>query len=87
MKILVCLLKSEDVQLRYPLIIAEGSAKSSERDFTRSLEMNLGSSFELEAQLLLAKELDFLSESVLSGLILKLHEVQKIMVGLTKSLR
>lgn len=70
-----------------PSNIAEGSAKSSERDFTRFLEISLGSSFELETQLLLAKELDFLSESALSDLILKLHEVQKMIVGLTKSLR
>lgn len=70
-----------------PSNFAEGSAKSSEKDFTRFLEISLGSSFELETQLLIAKELKFLQEDALSELLNKLHEVQKMIVGLTKSLK
>lgn len=70
-----------------PSNIAEGSAKSSEKDFTRYLEISLGSSFELETQLLLAKDLNMLQEDALSGLLNKLHEIQKMIVGLTKSLK
>ena len=70
-----------------PSNIAEGSAKSSEKDFGRFLKISLGSSFELEAQLILAKELNMLREDAFSELQLKLHEVQKMMVGLSKSLK
>jgi four helix bundle protein len=40
-----------------PSNIAEGSAKSSDKDFKRFLEFSLGSSYELETHLVLAKEL------------------------------
>lgn len=70
-----------------PSNISEGSAKSSERDFVRFLEMSLGSSFEVETQLLIAGNLDMLTENALSENLNKLHEVQKMIVGLIKSLK
>lgn len=70
-----------------PSNIAEGSAKSSEKDFNPFLEMSLGSSFELETQLLIAKELNLLKEEAFSDIEFKLHEVQRMIVGLTKSLK
>src|SRR5690606_26119039 len=39
--------------------IAEGSAKSSNRDFKIYLEISLGSCFELESHLLLSSDLNF----------------------------
>jgi four helix bundle protein len=38
-----------------PSNIAEGSSRSSSKDYSRFLEISLGSSFELETQLLLQK--------------------------------
>ena len=38
-----------------PSNIAEGSSRSSEKDYNRYIEHSLGSSFELETQLLIAK--------------------------------
>ena len=70
-----------------PSNIAEGSAKSSEKDFSRFLEISLGSSFELETQLIIAKELNMLQENAFSELLNKLHEVQKMLVGLAKTLK
>jgi four helix bundle protein len=45
--------------------IAEGSSRHSEIDFARSLEISLGSSFELETQMIIAKELGFVPEDSL----------------------
>lgn len=69
-----------------PSNIAEGSAKSSEKDFSRFLEISMGSSCELETQLILAQRLGMLSEESLNSLITQLHEVQKMVTGLAKSL-
>jgi four helix bundle protein len=43
-----------------PSNIAEGSAKDSQKDFLRYLQISLGSSFELETQLLLCNDLNLL---------------------------
>jgi len=58
-----------------PSNIAEGSAKSSDKDFKRFLEFSLGSSYELETQLILADELYGVDTSTT---IQKLHEEQKM---------
>ena len=42
-----------------PSNIAEGSSRSSMKDYNRFLEISLGSSFELETQLLIAEAVNF----------------------------
>lgn len=46
-----------------PSNIAEGAAKTSKKDFNRFLEISLGSAYEVETQLLISKDLDYLTES------------------------
>jgi four helix bundle protein len=38
-----------------PSNIAEGSSRSSEKDYSRFIEISLGSSYEMETQLMIAK--------------------------------
>ena len=45
-----------------PSNIAEGSGRGSKKDFNRFLDISLGSSFELETQLIIAKRLDFIND-------------------------
>jgi four helix bundle protein len=42
-----------------PANISEGSAKSSNKDFARFLEISLGSTFELETELLVSLNLSY----------------------------
>lgn len=42
--------------------IAEGSSRTSEKDFAHFLEISLGSSFEVETQLLISKNLNYISD-------------------------
>ena len=44
-----------------PANIAEGCAKDSQKDFVRFLQISLGSAFEWETQIIICKNLNFLS--------------------------
>ena len=65
--------------------IAEGAARSSDKDFIHFLYIVLGSIAELDTQYILAKELRFTegSESVEKGI----EDVRKMTVGLIKHLK
>lgn len=69
-----------------PSNIAEGSSRTSEKDYGRFIEISLGSSFELETQLLIAKRMNFGDELKLNILIDSVSEEQKMLSGFLKSL-
>ncbi|WP_240475147.1 four helix bundle protein [Neotamlana sedimentorum] len=50
-----------------PSNIAEGCSRNSEIEFKRFLEIAIGSLFEVETQLIIAKELKFLKENELEN--------------------
>jgi len=45
-----------------PSNIAEGASRSSKNDFARILEISIGSSYEIETQLLIATDLKYISK-------------------------
>ena len=61
-----------------PSNIAEGSSRNSNKDFSRFLEITLGSCYEIETQLLIAFDLKFLSENELNQLSDELEEIIKM---------
>jgi four helix bundle protein len=66
-----------------PSNIAEGSGRSTEREFIRYLEIAISSSYELETQLLLIKEL---YASDVDEVLLKLDQIQLKIRALRKKL-
>jgi four helix bundle protein len=66
-----------------PSNIAEGSGRNSEKDFLRFLNMAISSAFELETQLILAKEL---FQSNTDKEIEHLHTLQKMIWGFKRRL-
>lgn len=62
-----------------PSNIAEGSSRESEKDYKRFLEMALGSSFELETQLLILKEIGYSQVEHINVTLEMVHEEQKML--------
>lgn len=67
--------------------IAEGSGYDSPAQFTRYLQMALGSLYEAESQLILAFDLDYISKDELNSILKDLEEQKKITHGFIKSLK
>jgi four helix bundle protein len=69
-----------------PSNIAEGSGRDSNRDFRRFLSISLSSAFELETQIILANDLEYMSDEDFLKVSEKNQEVQKMIFGFRKSL-
>ena len=61
-----------------PSNIAEGSSRNSNKDFSRFLEIAIGSAYEIETQLLISADLGFLKDDKLEILINRLDEIIKM---------
>ena len=69
-----------------PSNIAEGSARSNS-DFTRFLEISLGSSFEVQTQLILSCDLGYIDEETLKGIEKKVQSISKQLSNLISYLK
>lgn len=67
--------------------IAEGSAKPTDADFARFLDTSLGSAYEVETQLLIAKNVGYITEEIYNDLLTKNVEIQKQLANLIGSIR
>ncbi len=67
-----------------PANIAEGSAKDSQKDFVRFLQISLGSTYELETHLILCGDLEFLNNDDSIKIIAKTQQLQKRISALIK---
>lgn len=61
-----------------PSNIAEGSGRNSDKEFVRFLNISNGSCCELETQILIARNIQFLPEGIAKDLLNQLKEVQKM---------
>lgn len=69
-----------------PSNIAEGSSRHSDKDNSRFVEMSLGSSFELETQLLIAKTVNLGNPDMREDLLNQLSSEQRMLTMYLKSL-
>jgi len=70
-----------------PSNIAEGQAHYSNREFLHFLRHSRGSLAELETQLLIARQRNYLSESQAEDIFKRADEVSRILSGLINSLK
>lgn len=70
-----------------PSNIAEGSNRTSMKDYNRFLEISLGSSFELETQLLIAEAVNFGEKEKRDELLKDIDEEQKMIMSFMSKLK
>ncbi len=69
-----------------PSNIAEGSSRSSSKNFKRFLEISLGSSFELETQLMIAEAVNYGDKESRNQLLNDIDEEQKMLMSFMNKL-
>lgn len=67
-----------------PSNIAEGAARDSNKEYIHFLYISLGSVAELDTQLIIAKDLNFLNENEFNEISEKLNNIGKMLSGLIK---
>ena len=69
-----------------PSNIAEGHARKSRAEFRQFISVALGSLAELETQLILSQDLNFMKKEATEAIMLQLDTLGKMLHGLSKSL-
>ncbi len=69
-----------------PSNIAEGSSRSSEKDYNRFLEISLGSTYELETQLLISQAAGLGNNNSSNKILSDIVEEQKMLIGFINKL-
>ena len=67
--------------------IAEGSAKPSDAEFAHFLDTALGSAFEVETQLQIAKNVGYINEELYINLLTEINNIEKQINGLINNIR
>ena len=70
-----------------PSNISEGSSRTSDKDYSRFIEISLGSCFELETQLLIAQELNLGNSATIKENLALIMEEEKMLTAFSKSLK
>jgi len=70
-----------------PSNIAEGSSRTSSKDYNRFLEISLGSSFEMETQLMIAEAVNFGEKVKRDDLLKEIDEEQKMIMSFMTKLQ
>ncbi len=69
-----------------PSNIAEGSAKTSKKDYKNYLETSIASAFEVETQLLIVERLNLGEKSLIEKLLNSIDEEQKMLMSFIRTI-
>ena len=76
----------ERASVSIPTNIAEGSAKTSNKDFARFLEMSIGSAYEVETELLVSYNLEYINKDSYEKLQNELVILEKMLTAFKNQL-
>ena len=79
--------QSNRCSVSIPSNIAEGCSRSSEKEYSRFLEIAIGSSFEMETQLEISKNLNYLDSETFKSLVERLNVLQRRINALRTSIK
>ena len=66
--------------------IAEGAGRRGDREFRRFLDFAMGSTFELECEVILSRDLAFITETSKDATLAAIDEVRRMLLGLIRCL-
>ena len=69
-----------------PSNIAEGAGRSSKKEFSHFLSIAIGSTSELETQIIISRNLGFLPNRTVEILLSDIEDIRKMTIGLMKSI-
>jgi four helix bundle protein len=69
-----------------PSNIAEGTGRRTDKEFVRFLDISISSAYELETQLILCLDLDFINEQTFNELEEKVQEIERLVHSLREKL-
>lgn len=69
-----------------PSNIAEGFGRKSQQDFVRFLKISMGSLFELQTQLRIAKNLEYLEEGIFLSVFEETREIERMLSAFIQSI-
>ena len=67
--------------------IAEGAGRPSDSEFAHFLDIALGSTYEVETQMLISKNIGYIDENIYNELHSKITEIESQLGGLIRSIR
>jgi four helix bundle protein len=70
-----------------PSNIAEGFGRRSSPDFKRFLQISMGSPFEVQTQLEIAKNLEYIEENVFNELFQESREIERMLTAFIESIK
>ncbi|GGF69256.1 four helix bundle protein [Wenyingzhuangia marina] len=70
-----------------PSNIAEGCGRETSKDLARFITIALGSAYEIETQLIIAFELEFIKEEDFETLLFKIKQIQKMLYNFRRTLK
>lgn len=83
---MVSLLKLEEVLFQFHPTLPKEQEELQKKSLATSYQFSLGSLAELETQLIISDNLNYLDSGLLNGLISKLSPIRKMIFGLKKSI-
>lgn len=70
-----------------PSNIAEGSSRRSDKDYSRFIEIAMGSCYELETQLQIAKAINYGDKELIEALLIVIDEEERMLTSFMNSLK